>query len=243
MRILLVLLGATLSAARLGAQAASLSPQEVHDRIVSVMRRNATRSVAAGDTFVTWSPRPVLCSTVHRTRDRVESSLIRADGMVGSADATWQRGRQSAVRIRWTQGVAEDLALTAQVAGGQLRLAGVRDTAMAIPSLPWAIADYGMEDQLLPLIDQLADGKEPQTIAVYRPYPNHWDTLAVTVEARRGARVATLVDGDGERWTWVISEAGALVQMLRSKYPDVERRPLETTAPIADYVRLREKSP
>jgi hypothetical protein len=240
--VLLVLLGAC-DAVRLSAQAAAMGPQEVHDRIVAVIRRSATRSVAAGDTFVTWSPRPVLYSTVRRIQDRVESSLIRADGMVGSADATWQQGVQTSVQIRWTKGAEEPLTLRARIEGGQILLSGSRDTAMVIPSLPWAIADYGMEDQLLPLIDMVANRKEPQAVLVYRPYPNRWDSLTVAVEAIPGGRRATLVESEGERWTWVISDSGALVQILRSRHPDVERRPLETTARMADYVRLRQASP
>ena len=240
--VLIVLLGAPCGAVRLGAQTATMHPQEVHDRIVAFISSSAIRSVAAGDTFVTWSPDPVLISTVRRGQDRVESGLIRADGMVGSADASWHRGVQTSVRVRWTHGAEEPLTLHARLEGGRILLRGSRDTALVVPSLPWAIADYGMEDQLLPLIDVLADRAEPRTVLVYRPYPNRWDSLTVAVEAIPGGRRATLVESEGTRWTWVISDGGALVQILRSEHPGIERRPLETTARMADYLRLRQAS-
>lgn len=244
MRILpIVSCAALLVASRLSAQSPTMSAEELHDRIVAVMARNTSRSVPQGDTFVSWSPRPVLYSTVRRHAGGVESSLIRADGMVGTAEASWTGGRPTLVRIRWTEPGKELLQVDARVEGEQLVISGGRDTTLAVPTLPWAIADYGMEDQLLPLIDAIAGGTDAQTIAVYRPYPNSWDSLSVRVEDRAGGRRVTLVDKEGERWTWMISAAGALVQMTRSKHADFERKPLPTSARVADYMRLREGAP
>lgn len=44
----------------------------------------------------------------------------------------------------------------------------------------WAIADYGMEELLVPAFDQVTTAPGP--LAVFRPYPMKWDTLLVRAD-------------------------------------------------------------
>ena len=226
----------TLKAAR--AQEAQDRSQYVHDRLVEFIKRNANRPIAAGDTFVGWWPNPVLYNTVRRTGDTVESSLVRLDTTVGTATGVWKQGRQSEVTVVWTHGDSTSVRLKAASDGRLIRLLGTQDTSFAVPSLPWVIADYGMNDQLLPLIETLPLN-QPQQITVFRPFARKWDTTTVTVRRAPDVILADFANGPGDTDHWVITLDGALVQVTRDKYPNLERRPLERTSRISDYIRLR----
>jgi len=206
-----------------------MSPQEIHDRLVALIRKNATRPIPEGDTLVTWSPKPNLYTTVHRTTDSVASSLVRADAMVGTARAEWRSSRQTGVSVVWTQGDSTLLALDFRLNGGALELSGSRTATIALPTIQWAIADYGLEDQLLPLFESLAQATD---VAIYRPYPAKWDTLTVVAQKLSGATLITIVQrsGDQEEWRWVLGPSGALLRIIRSRFPDFERTPLAESA-------------
>jgi hypothetical protein len=104
--------------------------------------------------------------------------------------------------------------------------------------MPWAIADYGMEDLTLPLLESLDLQKGAATIAAYRPYGAKWDTVKVTERAVGDGVLYELRGSDGKRDWWLVSGSGALVQ-LRREGQDFERRPLEQTALFEEYRRLR----
>ncbi len=212
----------------------ALSPQELHDRLVVLIHKNATRPIPAGDTLVTWSPIPNLYSTVRRTPDSVVSSLVRADAMVGTAETAWRSGSPVYASVLWTQGDSTLLGVTYRQIPGALAVTGSRVDTLALPHVPWAIADYGMEDQLLPLFVRLS---HTTTVAVYRPFPAKWDTLAVASERHGSAILITVRDitGDSEEWRWVVGPSGALLRIIRSKYPDFERRPLPESQLVPAY--------
>ena len=165
---------------------------------------------------------------------------MRTDGLVGTAEAIWQGSRQRAVSIRWTKGSTTLMELKVRFEAGVIHLAGARDTALQAPSLPWAVAEYGMEDQLLPLIQ--APGVETRGVrlAVYRPHQSKWDTLSVACRRTQGATLATETAPDGEHFFWTITADGALVRLTRDRNPGFERRPLELTRRVTDYMRLRD---
>jgi hypothetical protein len=223
------------------ASAQQMDPQEIHDRLVAVLQKNANRPIVAGDTFVTWSPNPVLFNTVHRTADSVISSLVRADGMVGTAETVWEGSHSSAGKVLWTEPDTVLLNVAFSVKGGLLVTRdGVQDT-VPLPEGLWAVADYGMEDQLIPLIREVARLGGTQHIRVYRPYPDKWDELSVRVQQIPNGEKAELVDESGEVWRWVLfSPSEILVAIRRSKHPDVVRTPLANTALFAHYMRLKD---
>jgi hypothetical protein len=233
-------LAGSLSAGTAKAQSAQDSAQQVHDGITAIIQQHATRPIAVGDTFVGWWPRPVLYSTVRRSPNQVASSLVRADGLVGTAEAQWLGGRQTVTQVLWTQGDSTLLRWEGRIDRGALRFQGGRDTVLALPTLPWVIADYGMEDQMLPLIEQLVARPGRRRVVAYRPFAQKWDTMVVTVTRKKHAILATIENGPGDTDHWVITLDGALVRVTRDKYPGLERRPLELTARMADYKRLRD---
>lgn len=215
-----------------------LSPEVIHARAIAILSYGLARPIPAGDTFVTWTPKPAWYTTVSRTDSTVASSLVSLDGIVRTAEAVWQEGLQREVSIRWTQNTHTLMELNGRFEAGVIHISGVRDTALQAPSLPWAVADYGMEDQLLPLIQ--AAGAGTRRLAIYRPSPSKWDTITIACTRTRGATLATETEPDGEHLFWTITADGALVTLTRDRDRDFERRPLDLTARVADYVRLRE---
>jgi len=222
------------------AQPNEATPEVLHARGVAILTLLSGGTIPAGDIYVTWTPKPELYTTVSRTDSTVASSLVSTDGLVGTAGATWQGGRQREVSIRWTKGSATLMEVNVRFEAGVIHLAGARDTALQAPSLPWAIADSGMEDQLLPLIQAPGADTRGVRLAVYRPYQAKWDTISVVCRRMQGATLVTETASDGEHFFWTITADGALVRLTRDRNPSFERRPLETTSREADYVRLRQ---
>jgi hypothetical protein len=236
---LTILAGVAAAPRSLRAQKPDISPQYVHDHIVAIIARSASRAIAPGDTFVGWWPNPVLYTTVHRSGDTVESSLVRVDSMVGTAQSVWDHGYQRRVSILWTQRDSILLRFDALCDSNALHIGGGKDSTIAAPTLRWAVADYGMDDQLLPLMQDLARHPSPQRIAVFHPVANKWDTVSVALRRVQGAVVVDITNDPADIDHWIITVDGALVRITRDKYPDLERRPLELTARMADYLRLR----
>jgi hypothetical protein len=216
-----------------------MSAQELHDRLVAVIERVAVRPVPAGDTLVSWFRGPVLYTTVARTREHVSSSLVRNDSVVGTAEATWAEDSLRTMDVLWSRGDSVTLSFRAVVYDGTIdvRREGTH-SIWDVPSGRWAIADYGMEDQLLPLLESLPEDRD-ERLAIYRPFAAKWDTVGVTVAPAEQARVVTITAADGERFRWIISPKGVIVRITRDRHPESERRPLELTSPFADYLRLR----
>ena len=215
------------------------TPEVLHARGVAILTAAfAPDGIPSGDIFVTWTPKPELYATVTRTDSTVVSSLVSTDGVVGTAEAVWQKGRQREVHVRWTKRADTLMELRARVQAGVVHFAGVRDTALQVPALPWAIADYGMEDQLLPLIEAAAADTHTVRLAIYRPYQAKWDTIDVACRRSQGVTLATETTPDGEHFFWTITADGALVRLTRDRNPGFERRPLELTRRAADYARL-----
>lgn len=216
-----------------------LSPEVIHARATAILSYGLARPIPAGDTFVTWTPKPAWYTTVSRTDSTVASSLVSLDGIVRTAEAVWQGGLQREVSIRWTQNAHPLMDLNMRLADGLIHLAGARDTSFQAPSLPWAVADDGMEDQLLPLIEAAGVDARRRRLAIYRPHAAKWDTITVACRRTEGATLVTETEPDGEHLYWAITADGALVRLTRDRDRDFERRPLEMSARVADYVRLR----
>lgn len=234
------------AAANLGAATpleaqSAMSPQEIHDRIVAAYATRAATALPAGDTLVSWYRSPALLHTVRRAADEITTGMLRADSLFGTARVQWVAGQPASFEVRWTKGDSVLIDIVGSAIGDTLRLNGATSLAMALPDLPWAVADYGMEDQLLPLLDSVG-AAESIRIAVYRPFAAKWDTLEVTRQPLRGGTLFELQDSDGSRDWWTVSQGGVLVQ-LRREGQELERRPLETTPLFEVYIRLRQQLP
>jgi len=200
------------------------------------MRQLATRDLAGTDTLVTWSPEPTLFHTATYSGFILRAGLLRGDAMVGTEEVRWEGGAPAAFDVLWTSRGTTPIALHGKRAGDEILIGGSRDTTLAVPTLPWAIADYGMESLLTPLVEADTMIGE-RRVVVLRPYALKWDTLGVTVTRTGDALVVTTRPGSGEREVLVI--AGHRLLWLRQPDTKAERRPLEGTSAFAEYTRLR----
>jgi hypothetical protein len=98
----LAIVGSSLVGRVLGAQTPA-QLRDVHDRATALSREMASRPLTAGDTLLTWNPDPGgLIHTVAVDSAGVRSSLLRGDGMIGTADVRWARQRPSSFDVQWT---------------------------------------------------------------------------------------------------------------------------------------------
>lgn len=220
----------------------------IHSRVVAVLRLAATTPLPAGDTLLSWNGgRPVLIHTVRRDSGGVIAGMLRFDKMEGIADVRWDSHTQSPTSfdVRWTtpkQGAVETVSVSGIAANGVLRItrSGKPDTTFALPESRWAVADYGMEELLLPLFDGPPRTTE-ERVAVFRPYGSKWDTLSLSTAAPESTwMVATWVEGEPpEQWRAAVLDGRHLLWVRRSSNPGDEKRPVERTPLWNEFVRLR----
>jgi hypothetical protein len=217
-------------------QAAQLDPskqQAFHEHVAALLQ-GPRAPLPAGDTAVSWTERgPILYFTTHLAGDTIATAMAREDGLVGTTTAIWSHGRMASFRTTWTRGDSVLLEIVGAIRGQQLVLRGRRDTSLAIPSMPWLVADYGLEDLTVPLLRQ-ADSSATQFVAL-RPYPFKWDTVTIRGRRSGGYLVVSAVQGPKVRETYVLDDRGVL--LLRRGDQVMERRPLEGTARFADFLR------
>jgi hypothetical protein len=237
----LILLAALASVAG-AAEAQALSSHQLHDRIVTVFGARATRPLPVGDTLISWYGHPILFHTVSRTGTAVREGMLRSDSLLGTAEVEWQAGHVTSATARWTRGdsTEADVALTVQ--GDTIRVTGTTPSFHVVPTGPWGVADYGMEDLLVPTLRALPDHTTPRDVAVYRPYAAKWESLQVSQRPVGDGVLYELRDADGKRDWWLVSHAGDLVQ-LRREGQDFERRPLEESRLVPEYARLKRLVP
>src|SRR5690349_18538989 len=85
------------------AQSTAAQLREFHDQIVAAIRSLANRPLLAGDTMLTWNPQPGgLTHTVFLTDSTAATSLLRGDGMIGTATSVWKGGALSSFQVDWT---------------------------------------------------------------------------------------------------------------------------------------------
>lgn len=216
-----------------------------HDRAVAAIRELSTRPLTPGDTFFTWySGRPGgLIHTVARTDTTMASSLLRGDGMIGTAEARWRDGHLTSFNVKWTTQDstthAQEVALVAHgiVVGDSLRITGTHPATLPLPQDRWVVADFGMEEQLIP-VELALPARRTVLVHVYRPWHSRWDSVKVTMRDTASLHVAELVGSDGYHSIMVLDSVGALLMIGRFDEQS-ERHPLETTSRYEEYVRYR----
>jgi hypothetical protein len=192
----------------------------------------------SGDTTITWHRTPILYHIVRATPNGLRSGFLRNDSLVGLADATWGVDGLEEFEVRWTAADSVVMSLRAVRKGPKVYLTGARTDTLPVPAIPWAIADYGMDEHLVPLLRRLSPTSSVQQVAVYRPWGGKWDTLAVVVSSGLEGSVRIQQLGSKDTILWVIAREGTLLQLMSGPTPD-ERRPLEETYWYAMYRRLR----
>jgi hypothetical protein len=160
--------------------------------------------------------------------------------MLGVERVRWRSGRLTGFEAVWTRGDSNLATVRGEIAGDTLRITGTSGTTLRVPAGPWAVADYGMEDQLLPALAS-ADSQRPLMVVAYRPFAAKWDTLTVTRRPLGDATVFELLNSDGKRDHWLVARDGTLIRLTREGQK-LERRPLEATALYAEYQSVRERS-
>jgi hypothetical protein len=220
-----------------------------HSHVVEVLRSTAVIPLPAGDTLVSWAgDRPVLVHTGRRDSASVTAGMLRFDRMEGIATVQWGARSPTSFEVRWLtprESLVDSVVITGAVMSGELHVtrSGKPDTTFSLPELPWAVADYGMEELLLPLFDGPPRTVE-QKVAVFRPFGSKWDTLSILPGASRAPAsdwiVATWTEGDPrEQWRAAVLGGRHLLWLRRSSHPDEEKRPLEQTPLGREFDRLR----
>jgi hypothetical protein len=199
---------------------------EFHDRVVAVLRQFATRPLPPGDTLVLFNPEPVLFYTAGYGSDVTRSAMLRGDGLIGTQETRWANGLVSSFSTLWTRGDSTVRRVRGTVDGRRLRLTSARDMVLALPSLPWGVADYSLEEQLAPIFLALRPQPTPQRVAVFRPFLSKWDTVSVEVRAVAGGKARLVRTANGKmRETLLFDERGRLLLARRLDIVG-ERRPL-----------------
>lgn len=184
------------------------------------------RPLPGRDTSWTVTSAPVILHTVNALGQAIESGLARNDGVVGTALVQTTGAGPVQYQALWTAPGSADTTALASIRNDTLYLTGTRSGAWPVPSTPWAIADEGMEEQLVPALRTLADS---QTVALptFRPRTAEWDTL--TASARYlpgGARLFLLSHrGPAGRIAVLVDSTGALLTVEKATDPPSRRLP------------------
>jgi hypothetical protein len=192
--------------------AAGLISGETQEDISPSRGRLVMRALPGADTSVTLATGPVLLHTVLRQPEEIQAGMARNDGMIGTVHACFAGGSTRSYDALWTDTSSLARRTTLTLSGDSLRIhePGRADTATAIPARWWGVADYSMNELLVPpLLDRDADGVA-RPFAVYRPYPRHWDVGTASLRRVGKHLVATyrlgsdttptylLITGDGD---------------------------------------------
>lgn len=244
-RIDLLLISVAAVGSHASAQTKPPTPDELRVRVVAHMHDLAVRPLPLGDTLITWhAGGPVLFHTAVRDRDGVRAGLLRNDRMLGLADVRWSEGAPRSFHATWftvKAGALDSADIQGRKRDGVLLVtrSAKADTTLLLPSIGWGVADYGMEELLLPAFDSIGTSL-PYRLAVLRPYGLKWDTLLVTERTRvvgRGWDVVTYTDS-GEQWRLAVADQRHFLWLRRSRYPDDDKRPLDGTDLGATFLRL-----
>jgi hypothetical protein len=137
---------------------------------------------------------PILLHTVARGANRMTASLCRNDGLVGVAEVEFDGGAPRNYTATWadTAGSLIVQRLTRAAGGLVVHRGPGRDTTFSLPNGAWAVADYGMDELLAPAVLSLPHDGVAHQLAVYRPFPGHWDRGTASVLQRGGLLITTL---------------------------------------------------
>lgn len=208
-------------------------PAALRKHVVEFISKQAFRPMPPGDTLLSWNgSRLVLFHTSARDSGGVRGALLRADRMFGIADVRWRRDHPQSFQVSWFTRSAtsvDSLIIRGEVTGNELRVrrSGRADSVLALPGIRWAVADYGMEELLLPVLTSASQDSMTR-VAVLRPYRLKWDTLTVMRTNPHGRwSVSRWTDQTGEGWAAVMLDNAHFVWLRRSEHPQNEKLPLD----------------
>jgi len=245
-------IAALVALALVATTASAQSPKELrdfHDRVSRAIAELSTRQLTPGDTFLTWNPKPgKLIHTLRSVGTTSSASLLRGDGMIGTAEITWDERGPTTFESLWTTRDSvtgkprTDLEAHGTVAGDTLRVTGTKPSTTRIPATRWGVSDFGMEETLIPILRSLPPNGV-HTVSIYRPWHGRWDTASVAIRDTAGVRVVDYREGialDSSKQTMqllFLNAQGDLLTIVRFDQPG-DRHPLEGSARYEEYRRF-----
>ena len=211
--------------------------QTFHDQATALIVEMASRPLTPGDTLLTFNPDPGgLIHTVQVSRALITSSLLRADRMMGTSHVEWTGNRVGRFAVLWTRAdtlrgaeVDSAVAVRGRLDGDSIRLEAPLTRTLVVPTIPWAVADFGMEEQLIPLFRSLPASQPARTVAILRPYHLRWDTVMVSTRDSAGLRIAVTRGKDKNHEVWFLDQEGRVLYVRRVDQPG-DRIPLPLSA-------------
>jgi hypothetical protein len=190
------------------------------------------RDLPGADTTFTFNRGVVFVHTVAHDSAHVASGMARADGLVGTADARYQRGSVRSFTVTWTDTSAAARHISMSVSHDSLQLTdmGHADTVLVAPTGWWGVADYAMGELLIPTFLAHASDTAAAPFAIYRPYPRHWDAGTAKIRPLGDYLLASYRLGSDTAATYfLISRSGELLMGENSDPTGAERMPAEGT--------------
>ncbi|MGH7532025.1 MAG: hypothetical protein ACREL4_01930 [Gemmatimonadales bacterium] len=203
-----------------------VSADDAWGRITPERAQVLARPLPGRDSSLTVTTGPILLHTVNAVGQAIESGLAANDGSVGTALSVTAGATPVQYQTLWTAPGAKDTTALVAVHGDSLYVTGTRMHNWPVPPMPWAIADEGMEEQLVPVLHTLADSQSV-VLPVFRPRTATWDTLnAFARYLPGGARLFVLAHGAPDtRVAILVDSTGALLTVEKATDPPSRRLP------------------
>ncbi|MGE3525961.1 MAG: hypothetical protein AB7I33_08565 [Gemmatimonadales bacterium] len=209
---------------------AGLRSEEVMVLDDSPRSRFLLQPLPGTDTSVTFSEGKgaILLHTVDREGDSLIASLSRNDGLVGIAEVTFDSGVPAGYSAAWADSIRlKRQEVTPGPDGLHLRRSDGADTTFVIPEGVWGIADYAMQELLVPILLAVPRDGQLRPFAVFRPTAAHWDTGTAQVINRAGAVLVILRwDSADKAQALLLTPEGDYLYGENSDPRDATRNPL-----------------
>ena len=222
---------------------AGLRSDEVEREVPVDVGRVLARALPGSDTMYTVGAATggtMLLHTTARESGVVRTGMARNDGMVGTAVLRYTGAMADEYDAVWTDSTetVDRYGMTRQ--GQQLALwHGSAVATLTAPTAVWAVADYGFEEMLAPVV--LARGADTTAVpfAIYRPFPKHWDLATLTVRRANGVVGALIQMKDGPEAQLIFTEEGQLLFARNLPVKDGFRVPADGSAGARKLEALR----
>lgn len=144
--------------------------------------------------------------TVQREPGRITSALARNDGLLQIATVTFAGARLRSYEstVANAAGTIVHQGITPRGDSVLLEREGAADTILAIPPEPWAAADRGMEELLVPMLLALPRDLVPHHVAILHPATAQWERTRVIVFDSVGSVFAVFDSPDPEHPRWML---------------------------------------